>query len=80
LTHGEHQVTYRDLAEKIAVTARAMGAAAKPEALVNVALAGLVPGILAALGAAGLHQALSTLTADAQALILRSDSSSEGSL
>ncbi|MEU6585444.1 non-ribosomal peptide synthase/polyketide synthase [Nocardia sp. NPDC046763] len=80
LTHGEHTVTYRDLAEKIAVTARAMGAAAKPEALVNVALAGLVPGILAALGAAGLHQALSTLTADAQALVLRSKSTSEGSL
>ncbi|MFJ9367784.1 amino acid adenylation domain-containing protein [Nocardia sp. NPDC101769] len=80
LTHGEHTVTYRDLAEKIAVTARAMGAAAKPEALVNVALAGLVPGILAALGAAGLQQALSTLTADAQALFLRSESTSEGSL
>ncbi|MGW5229232.1 non-ribosomal peptide synthase/polyketide synthase [Nocardia niigatensis] len=80
LTHGEHAVTYRDLAEKIAVTARAMGAAAKPEALVNVALAGLVPGILAALGAAGLQQALSTLTADAQALVLRSESTSEGSL
>ncbi len=80
LTHAEHTVTYRDLAEKIAVTARALGAAAKPEALVNVALAGLVPGILAALGAAGLHQTLSTLTADAQALVLRSDSTSEGSL
>ncbi len=80
LTHGDRTVTYRDLAEKITVTARAMGAAAKPEALVNVALAGLVPGILAALGAAGLQQALSTLTADAQALILRSESTSEGSL
>ncbi|MFE3192017.1 non-ribosomal peptide synthase/polyketide synthase [Nocardia sp. NPDC059240] len=80
LTHGAHTVTYRDLAEKISVTARAMGAAAKPEALVNVALAGLVPGILAALGAAGLKQALSTLSADAQVLILRSESTSEGSL
>ncbi|MFE5283589.1 non-ribosomal peptide synthase/polyketide synthase [Nocardia sp. NPDC056611] len=80
VTHGEHTVTYRDLAEKIAVTARAMGAAAKPEALVNVALAGLVPGILAALGAAGLRQVLSTLTADAQALVLSTESTSEGSL
>ncbi|MGW4242848.1 non-ribosomal peptide synthase/polyketide synthase [Nocardia sp. NPDC004722] len=80
LTHGAHTVTYRDLAEKISVTARAMGAAAKPEALVNVALAGLVPGILAALGAVGLTQALSTLSADAQALILRSESTSEGTL
>ena len=34
----------------------------------------------AALGAAGLQQALSTLTADAQALVLRSESTSEGSL
>ncbi|MEC3919457.1 non-ribosomal peptide synthase/polyketide synthase [Nocardia sp. CDC160] len=80
LVHGDHTVTFGDLAEKIAVTARALGAAAKPEALVNVALAGLVPGILAALGAAGLHQTLSTLTADAQALVLRSESTSEGSL
>ncbi|MCU1640641.1 MAG: tycC 4 [Nocardia sp.] len=75
VSHGEYRVTYRDLAAKIATVARAMGAAAKPEALVNVALAGLVPGILAALGAGGLSQVLRTLSGDAQALVL-----SEGAL
>ncbi|WP_327142336.1 non-ribosomal peptide synthase/polyketide synthase [Nocardia sp. NBC_01327] len=75
VSHGDHRVTYRDLAAKIATVARAMGAAAKPEALVNVALAGLVPGILAALGAGGLSQVLRTLSGDAQALLL-----SEGAL
>ncbi|MET9492670.1 non-ribosomal peptide synthase/polyketide synthase [Nocardia sp. NPDC006630] len=75
VSHGEYRVTYRDLAAKIATVARAMGAAAKPEALVNVALAGLVPGILAALGAGGLSQVLRTLSGDAQALLL-----SEGAL
>ncbi|WP_330184784.1 non-ribosomal peptide synthase/polyketide synthase [Nocardia sp. NBC_01503] len=69
VTHGAHNVTYRDLAAKIATVARAMGAAAKPEALVNVALAGLVPGILAALGAGGLSQVLHTLSGAAQALV-----------
>ncbi|MEV6767679.1 non-ribosomal peptide synthase/polyketide synthase [Nocardia sp. NPDC051030] len=80
LAHGEHTVTYRDLNAKVAVVARAMGAAAKPEALVNVALAGLVPGILAALGAGGLTQALRSLTEAAHSLVLRSESTSEGSL
>ncbi|MFI1920288.1 amino acid adenylation domain-containing protein [Nocardia sp. NPDC020380] len=80
LTHGDHTVTYRALADKIGASARAMGAAAKPEALVNVALAGLVPGILKALGGAGLSQVLSMLKTQAQELILRSESSSEGIL
>ncbi|WP_405486129.1 amino acid adenylation domain-containing protein [Nocardia sp. NBC_00511] len=78
LVHGDHTVTYRALADKIGVTARAMGAAAKPEALVNVALAGLVPGILTALGGAGLGQVLGTLSVAAHDLVLRSESSSEG--
>ncbi|WP_309230510.1 non-ribosomal peptide synthase/polyketide synthase [Nocardia sp. SYP-A9097] len=69
VSHGAHSVTYRDLATKLATVARAMGAAAKPEALVNVALAGLVPGILAALGAGGLSQVLHTLSGAAQALV-----------
>ncbi|MGX1805704.1 amino acid adenylation domain-containing protein [Nocardia sp. NPDC055321] len=80
LTHGDHTVTYRALADKIGLTARAMGAAAKPEALVNVALAGLVPGILTALGGAGLGQVLGDLATQAQAVVLRSESSSEGNL
>ncbi|GAB4589244.1 hypothetical protein Ntsu_70760 [Nocardia sp. IFM 10818] len=78
--HGDHIVSYRDLATKIATVARAMGAAAKPEALVNVALAGLVPGILAALGAGGLSEVLRTLSGEAQAVVLRSDLESEGAL
>ncbi|QLY32390.1 non-ribosomal peptide synthase/polyketide synthase [Nocardia huaxiensis] len=78
--HAGHTVTYRDLASKIAAVTRAMGAAAKPETLVNVALAGLVPGILAALGAGGLVQALRGLSGDAQALVVRSESKSEGIL
>ncbi|WP_245717619.1 non-ribosomal peptide synthetase [Nocardia jejuensis] len=80
LAHGDHTVTYRALADKIGVTARAMGAAAKPDALVNVALAGLVPGIMTALGGAGLARVLSTLSEQAQALVLRSESTSEGIL
>ncbi|MFC9996215.1 non-ribosomal peptide synthase/polyketide synthase [Nocardia sp. NPDC127526] len=78
--HGDHIVSYRDLATKIAAVARSMGAAAKPEALVNVALAGLVPGILAALGAGGLSEVLRTLSGEAQAVVLRSDLESEGAL
>ncbi|WP_067542877.1 non-ribosomal peptide synthetase [Nocardia crassostreae] len=78
VAHGAHAVTYRDLADKLAAVARAMGPAAKPEALVNVALAGLSPGMLAALGAAGLAEALHTLSADAHALVIRSESTSEG--
>ncbi|RMI30977.1 amino acid adenylation domain-containing protein [Nocardia stercoris] len=77
---GERSVTYRDLATKITATARAMGAAAKPEALVNIALAGLVPGVISALGAGGLTQALRTLATEARALALRSDSSTGGNL
>ncbi|WP_245663124.1 non-ribosomal peptide synthetase [Nocardia inohanensis] len=80
LTHGDHTVTYRALADKIGITARAMGAAAKPDALVNVALAGLVPGILTALGGAGLSQVLGTLAAQARQLVSRSESTSEGIL
>ncbi|MEV6098141.1 amino acid adenylation domain-containing protein [Nocardia sp. NPDC051981] len=78
--HGDRTVTYRAFADKIGATARAMGAAAKPEALVNVALAGLVPGILTALGGAGLGQVLSTLADQTQTLVRSSESSSEGIL
>ncbi|MBL1075547.1 non-ribosomal peptide synthase/polyketide synthase [Nocardia sp. 2] len=86
VAHGDHTVTYRTLADKIAAVTRSMGAAAKREALVNIALAGLIPGILAALGAGGLSRLLSTLETDARARVdgqdpvSRSDSKSEGSL
>ncbi|MBF6286236.1 non-ribosomal peptide synthase/polyketide synthase [Nocardia cyriacigeorgica] len=68
-THGDHTVTFGQLATKIATAAKAMGAAAKPETLINVALAGSVPGVLAALGAAGLATAIGNLRAAAEAII-----------
>ncbi|WP_245546014.1 non-ribosomal peptide synthase/polyketide synthase [Nocardia higoensis] len=67
--HGEHRVTYAELQAKLAGVAKAMGAAASPEALINVALAGLVPGILTALGGAGLAAALKTLLAETNSLV-----------
>ncbi|WP_410870786.1 non-ribosomal peptide synthase/polyketide synthase [Nocardia sp. A7] len=67
-THGEHAISYAALDAKLTAVSRAMGAKMKPEALVNVALAGLVPGVLAALGAAGLTSTLQTLVTDAAAV------------
>ncbi|MBF6188705.1 non-ribosomal peptide synthetase [Nocardia farcinica] len=67
--HGEHRVTYAQLQDKLAGVATAMGAAASPEALINVALAGLVPGILTALGGTGLAAALHTLLAETQTVV-----------
>src|SRR5690606_26637246 len=63
--HGEHPVTYAELQAKLAGVAKAMGAAATPETLINVALAGLVPGILTALGGAGVAGAAKPLLAAA---------------
>ncbi|MGW0328268.1 non-ribosomal peptide synthase/polyketide synthase [Nocardia sp. NPDC003183] len=81
-THGEHAISYGALDAKLAAVSRAMGAKMKPEALVNVALAGLVPGVLAALGAAGLTSTLQTLVTDAAAVIAGTASvdDSEGQL
>ncbi|GGK49803.1 non-ribosomal peptide synthase/polyketide synthase [Nocardia camponoti] len=67
-THGDHEVSYGALDAKLTAVRRSMGAAMKPEALVNVALAGLVPGVLAALGATGLTNTLQTLITDAAAV------------
>nr|WP_280494966.1 amino acid adenylation domain-containing protein [Nocardia farcinica] len=67
--HGEHRVTYAQLQDKLAGVATAMGAAASPEALINVALAGLVPGILTALGGTGLAAALHTLLAETRTVV-----------
>ncbi|MFD4457035.1 non-ribosomal peptide synthase/polyketide synthase [Nocardia sp. NPDC058480] len=80
--HGEHAISYGALDAKLAAVSRAMGAKMKPEALVNVALAGLVPGVLAALGAAGLSSTLQTLVTDAAAVIAGAGSvdDSEGQL
>ncbi|TQM30377.1 non-ribosomal peptide synthase/polyketide synthase [Nocardia bhagyanarayanae] len=68
-SHGAHRVSYADLAAKLATVAKAMGAAATPEVLINVSLAGLVPGVLAALGGDGLAAALHRLLAEAQAVV-----------
>ncbi|MFD6158646.1 non-ribosomal peptide synthase/polyketide synthase [Nocardia sp. NPDC060256] len=68
-THGDRTISYRELDAKLTVVARAMGAAAKPEALINVSLAGLVPGILAALGGGGLAALLRTLLAEVRAVL-----------
>ncbi|MFE3546765.1 non-ribosomal peptide synthase/polyketide synthase [Nocardia sp. NPDC059177] len=80
--HGEHAISFGALDAKLTAVSRAMGAAMKPEALVNVALAGLVPGVLAALGASGLTSTLHTLVTDAAAVIAGSGSAddSEGQL
>ncbi|MFB7876377.1 non-ribosomal peptide synthase/polyketide synthase [Nocardia sp. NPDC056064] len=80
--HGEHAISFGALDAKLTAVSRAMGAAMKPEALVNVALAGLVPGVLAALGASGLTSTLQTLVTDAAAVIAGSGSAddSEGQL
>ena len=80
--HGEHAISYGALDAKLTAVSRAMGAKMKPEALVNVALAGLVPGVLAALGAVGLSSTLQTLVTDAAAVIAGAGSAddSEGQL
>ncbi|MFC8529663.1 amino acid adenylation domain-containing protein [Nocardia sp. NPDC057227] len=66
--HNGHTVSYAQLHAKLTAVGKAMGTVAKPEALVNVALAGLIPGLLAALGPA-LPAALQTLLADAAAQV-----------
>ncbi|MFC6014269.1 amino acid adenylation domain-containing protein [Nocardia lasii] len=80
--HGEHAISYGALDAKLTAVSKAMGAKMKPEALVNVALAGLVPGVLGALGAAGLTSTLHTLVTDAVAVIAGTGSAddSEGKL
>ncbi|BDT95642.1 hypothetical protein IFM12275_56180 [Nocardia sputorum] len=67
--HGDRQVRFGELDAKLAAVARAMGPAAKPEAVFHVSLAGLVPGLLAALGGSGLAALLQTLPAAAEAVL-----------
>ncbi|WP_329413625.1 non-ribosomal peptide synthase/polyketide synthase [Nocardia vinacea] len=73
-THDAHAVTFGELAAKLATVTKAMGTTAKPEALINVALAGLVPGLLAALGGSGLAAVLRSLRTEARAVLSNSDS------
>ncbi|MFR9750892.1 non-ribosomal peptide synthase/polyketide synthase [Nocardia sp. 004] len=78
--HGDRVVCFGELHTKLTAVTKAMGAAATPETLINVSLAGLVPGILAALGGSGLAALLQTLLATAQAVLADSESAldSEG--
>ncbi|MEU8896517.1 amino acid adenylation domain-containing protein [Nocardia sp. NPDC048505] len=70
-THGARTICFRELDTKLTAVAKAMGAAATPETLVTVGLAGLVPGVLAALGADGRTQAVDALLTAAQAVLAR---------
>ena len=65
---GGRGVGFAELHHKLLAVGRAMGASAGPDALINVALAGLLPGILTA-GAGGLTTMLESLHARAQGVI-----------
>ncbi|MGV9972077.1 non-ribosomal peptide synthase/polyketide synthase [Nocardia beijingensis] len=67
--HGDRLISFGELDAQLATVAKAMGAAATPEAMIHVSLAGLVPGLLAALGGSGLAALLRTLPATAEALL-----------
>ncbi|MGW0028168.1 amino acid adenylation domain-containing protein, partial [Rhodococcus sp. NPDC003383] len=68
LTHGDATVTFGALNDKLVSVAKAMGATLKPEAQVSVALSGLVPGILPALGVDGYAALIESLITQAQSL------------
>ncbi|WP_430333762.1 non-ribosomal peptide synthase/polyketide synthase [Rhodococcus sp. ACT016] len=68
VSHGGTDVTFGELHAKLDATATATGGALKAEALMTVALSGLLPGILPALGADGYGAAIATLIADASAI------------
>ncbi|MCX4097869.1 non-ribosomal peptide synthase/polyketide synthase [Nocardia sp. alder85J] len=74
VSHAGRDLGFGELHGKLDAVTRAMGGAATPVALVNIALAGLLPGIQAAVGAAGLAELLHTLGDRARGLI-----ASEGS-
>ncbi len=69
LEHPGHVVRFGELAAKLAAVSAAMGAKLTADALVNVALAGLVPGLLPALGADGLAAALNSIRATATQIL-----------
>ncbi len=68
VSHAGTDVTFGDLHAKIDTTAKATGGALKPEALMTVALSGLLPGILPALGAEGYGAVIGKMIVDAAAL------------
>ncbi|MBF5000480.1 non-ribosomal peptide synthase/polyketide synthase [Nocardia sp. BSTN01] len=65
---GGRGIGFAELHHKVVTVGRAMGASATPDALINVALAGLLPGVLAA-GAGGLTTMLEALHLRAQGVI-----------
>ncbi|WP_227979661.1 non-ribosomal peptide synthase/polyketide synthase [Nocardia spumae] len=65
---GGRGVGFAELHHKLVTVGRAMGASASTDALINVALAGLLPGVLAA-GAGGLTTMLEALQVRAQGVI-----------
>jgi hypothetical protein len=65
---GGRGIGFAELHHKMVTVGRAMGASASPDALINVALAGLLPGVLAA-GAGGLTTMLEALHLRAQGVI-----------
>ncbi|WP_072803374.1 non-ribosomal peptide synthetase [Rhodococcoides yunnanense] len=68
LSHDGTSVTFGELDEKLSAVSRSTGGALKPEAVLSVALTGLLPGILPALGADGFAATVATLIRDAQDL------------
>ncbi|MCZ4076318.1 non-ribosomal peptide synthase/polyketide synthase [Rhodococcus sp. H36-A4] len=69
LSHAGTSVTFGQLDEKLSAVSKSTGGALKPEAVLSVALTGLLPGILPALGADGFAATVASLISDAQAFI-----------
>ncbi|WP_081706534.1 non-ribosomal peptide synthetase [Nocardia sp. CNY236] len=67
--HDGRTIGFAELDAKFTAVAKALGTAAKPESLIHVSLAGLVPGILAAVGGNGLAALLQTLLATAETVL-----------
>ncbi|WP_107982793.1 non-ribosomal peptide synthetase [Rhodococcus sp. OK519] len=69
ISHAGTDVTFGQLHAKVDATLTAMGGALKAEALMTVALSGLLPGILPALGAEGYQSAVAEMITAASAII-----------
>ncbi|ORI16486.1 long-chain fatty acid--CoA ligase [Rhodococcus sp. 1168] len=69
VSHAGTSVTFGQLDEKLSAVSKSTAGALKPEAVLSVALTGLLPGILPALGADGFAATVASLISDAQSLI-----------